>query len=293
MKAPKAESTIPIAELRPGQQVAGIYACIRKDRLITRAGNAYLAVELRDRSGTIHARAFRQADHLAAQFAANDIVTVRGQAIAYSGETQLELVQIEKVAANTVDPAAFLPTAYRDRDELEGFLEHLVREVHHTEYRGFLEATTGDQQLRKRFRTAPCTRAGHHAYIGGLLEHTVAVATLAFELCQLYPRLNSDLLLTAAIVHDVGKVAEFTYGATFGLTPAGQAVGHTILGVQLLERYRATMTEANWLALTHCVLAHHGPDILPTRRFEKAEAAALYRLNQVDIATHSHLTHTS
>src|SRR6202043_3876498 len=96
-----------------------------------------------------------------------------------------------------------------------------------------------DSAFRAEFRRSPCTRAGHHAYLGGLLEHTVAVTTLAHELCQLHPRLNSDLLLTAALVHDVGRCREFTYGADFGLTPEGELLGHITVGVQMLsERTR-------------------------------------------------------
>src|SRR5207253_2562601 len=107
--------------------------------------------------------------------------------------------------SSEVDPAAFLPSAYRDLDELDGFLEHLAGEVRDAGFRAFLELILADRELRAEWRRAPCTRAGHHAYLGGLLEHTVAVATLAHDLCQLHPRLSSDLLLTAAIVHDIGR----------------------------------------------------------------------------------------
>ncbi len=98
-------------------------------------------------------------------------------------------------------------------DELDGFLEHLAGEVADRRYRALLDGLLGDAALREAWRRAPCTRAGHHAYLGGLLEHTVGVTTLAYELCQLHPRVNSDLLLTAAVVHDLGRTREFTYGA--------------------------------------------------------------------------------
>ena len=100
-------------------------------------------------------------------------------------------------------------------------------------------ALLGDAALRAEWRRAPCTRAGHHAYLGGLLEHTVAVGTLALEACQLHPRLNSDLLITAALVHDLGKTREFTYGAEIGLSDEGRLLGHVVLGQQLLDRLRA------------------------------------------------------
>src|SRR5207253_8812709 len=93
----------------------------------------------------------------------------------------------------------------------------------------------GDDELRVGLRLAPCSRAGHHAYLGGLLEHTVAVTTLAYEVCQLHQRLNSDLLLTAAITHDLGRTREFTYGAEFGLTEEGRLLGHVVIGEHLLS----------------------------------------------------------
>ena len=136
---------------------------------------------------------------------------VRGRVERFRDELQVEVRAIER--AEAADPAAFLPVAYRDLDELDGFLEHLAREVHDREYRALLESLLADEALRADWRRAPCTRGGHHAYLGGLLEHTVAVGTLALEACQLHPRLNSDLLITAALVHDLGKTREFTYGA--------------------------------------------------------------------------------
>src|ERR671924_908986 len=143
-----AEQRTAIAELRAGEEVQGVFACTRKDRLTAKSGAPYLAVELRDRSGAIQARAFRDADFLAGQFGRGDLVWVAGRVERFREELQVELRAIR----------------------------------------------------RADFRRAPCTRSGHHAYLGGLLEHTVAVATLALEACSLHPRLNSDLLLCAAIL---------------------------------------------------------------------------------------------
>jgi 3'-5' exoribonuclease len=140
-------------------------------------------------------------------------------------------------------------------------------------------------------RRAPCTRGGHHAYLGGLLEHTVAVGTLALEACQLHPRLNSDLLLTAAILHDVGKVQEFTYGAEIGLSEPGRLLGHVELGLRLIDARSGTLDVEHRLALSHCVLTHHGPDAAPQRRFGSPEALALYRLNALDATVKGALEH--
>ncbi len=292
MSAAVSERTT-VAELRAGGEVEGVFACSRKDRLTAKNGAPYLAVELRDRTGAIPARAFRDVDFLAGQFERSELVWVAGRVERFRDELQVELSAIRR-DQGAADPRDFLPVAYRDLDELDGFLEHLAREVYDRDLRALLNAFLGDDSFREELRTAPCTRSGHHAYLGGLLEHTVAVATLAQETCVLHPRLNSDLLLSAAILHDAGKTREFALGADIELSEAGAMLGHLALGQQLLTA-RAARLEATpadkLLALSHCVLAHHGADGLPGRRFRSAEALALYRLNAVDAAVKGALEH--
>jgi 3'-5' exoribonuclease len=283
-----------IVELRAGEEVEGVFACTRKDRLTARSGAPYLAVELRDRTGAIQARAFRDADFLAGQFERGDLVWVAGRVERFREELQVELRGIRRADPRGADPAEFLPVAYRDLDELDGFLEHLSREVYDPELRGLLDSFLGDASFRADFRRAPCTRSGHHAYLGGLLEHTVAVATLALEACTLHPRLNSDLLLCAAILHDAGKTLEFELGAEIALSEAGALVGHLALGQQMVsERARGLdgFPDEKRHAVVHCLLAHHGAEALPGKRFRSPEALALYRLNAVDAAVKGALEH--
>ena len=197
---------------------------MRKDRLTARNGSPYLSLELRDRSGAIPARVFREVDRVSARFDAGDAVRVRGRAERFRGDLTAELDDVRRLDAGEFEASEFLPAAYRSVEELEGFLEHLTREVHDPGLRAVVDAILFREPVASEFRRAPCTGAGHHAYLGGLIEHTVSVATLAGELCPLHPRLDSDLLIAAALLHDVGKVREFTYGAEFGLTAEGDLV---------------------------------------------------------------------
>ena len=280
-----------------------MYACVRKDRLKTRTGSPYLALELRDRTGSVQARAFRDADALAGRFERGDLVRVVGRVERFREDLVVEVSDIRRAqqggdaSGEEVSVEAFLPVAFRDMEELDGFLEHLVSEVYDPGYRALLDALIADGEIRAGFRRTPCTRNGHHAYLGGLLEHTVAVATLARELCDLHRRLNSDLLLTAAIVHDLGRMREFTYGAEIGLTDAGRLLGHLTLGQQMLsERFQrlgsgSGLDDARRLALLHCVLAHHGPAGVPGGRFGSPEALALYRVNALDAGVKGALEH--
>ncbi len=291
--ATTAENETTIAALRAGGEIAGVYACSRKERLTTRAGAPYLALELRDRSGAIDARVFRDADFAAARFDRGDLVRVRGRVERFRDALQAELSEIARVEAGEADPADFLPRAYRDLDELDGFFDHLAGEVYDADLRRLVGAFAGDDGFRAELRRAPCTRGGHHAYLGGLLEHTVAVATLAAEACTLHPRLNSDVLIAAALLHDIGKIREFEYGADISLSDEGRLLGHVAIGQRMIaERAAAAgVPEAKVLALLHCVLAHHGADALPGRRFGSPEALALYRLNALDASVKGALEH--
>ena len=273
-----AEERVPVARLRAGSPIEGVFACTRKDRMTARTGSSYLALELRDRTGSIAARAFRDADFLAGRFERGDRVRVSGRVERFRDELQAELREIQRAEDGAFDPREFLPAAYRDMEELDGFLEHLAREVHDPELARVVERFMADDAFREEFRTAPCTRAGHHAYLGGLLEHTVAVATLVQETCILHPRLNSDLLMAAAILHDIGKTREFRLGAEIELSEEGRLLGHVELGLRML-------TDAP-LALQHCVAAHHG-DL----RFASPEALALQRLNALDASVKGALEH--
>jgi 3'-5' exoribonuclease len=295
-------STQTVASLRVGEEVDGVFACSRKERSLTKAGAPYLTVELRDRTGAIAARAFRDADLLAGRFERGELVRVRGRVESWREQPQIELRAIARVEVGEgaqADLSAFLPVARRDLEELEGFLEHLAREVYDPGLRGLLEQMLGDGKLRAELRRAPCSipRGGagagpgggrgsvgaHHAYLGGLLEHTVAVATMALELCTVHQRLDRDLLLSAAIVHDLGRTREFTYGAEIERSEEGRLLGHIELGLRLLAQHAPpALTPARRLALEHCVILHHGPEGASGQRFASGEAIALYRLNALD-----------
>jgi 3'-5' exoribonuclease len=287
------QTTAAISTLRAGDEIAGVFACTRKDRLVSRAGTPYLAVELRDRTGALGARVFRDADLHAGRFERGDLVRVAGRVERFREELQAELRAIARAAPGEADPAAFLPVAYRDLDELDGFLEHLGGEIRDAGLRALVDSVLGDRDLRLALRRSPCTRAGHHAYLGGLLEHTVAVATLAVDACALHPRLDQDLLLAAAILHDLGRTREFELGAEIGLTDEGRLLGHVEIGLRMLDERAAAvgLDGPRRLAVAHCILTHHGADAAPQRRFGSAEALALHRVNAVDAGIKGVLEH--
>ena len=264
-----------IAELGEDRVVEGVYAVARKRRLRTKNGSAYLALELVDPSGRIEGRVWNDVDLLDGRFGEGDAVRVLGRVERYRDRLQLDVRSIE--AAPDADPAGFAPAMRRDPDELDGFLEFLAGEISHAGLKTTVGRFAGDAEIRRKLRALPAAPDGHHDYAGGLLEHTVGVATICRELCQLHPRLRTDLLLAAALLHDVGRTAELMPGPGFRQTAEGRLLGHVHLGLRLIEEHAEALDAEARAELLHAVASHHD-----ARAAKTAEAAVLYHANQLD-----------
>jgi 3'-5' exoribonuclease len=265
----------PIAELAEDRVVEGVFAVSRKERRRTRAGTPYLALELVDPSGRVDARVWSDVDLLDGRFEEGDAVRVLGRVERFAGRLQVQVRAVE--IADGADPVALTPTLRRDADELDGFLEFLAAEISHPGLAATVSAFVQDDRIRAAFRTLPAAGSeGHHGYAGGLLEHTVGVATLVRETAQLHPRLRGDLLLGAALLHDVGRIRELTRAPAFGQTREGKLLGHVHLGLRMIEE-RSTLDAAVSAELLHAVACHHDRQAART-----AEAAVLYHANQLD-----------
>jgi 3'-5' exoribonuclease len=265
-----------IAELTEDRTVDGIYGVARKRRLRTRAGAPYLALELVDATGRVEARVWRDVELLDRVFGEGDAVHVLGRVERFGNRLQVDVRTLEN--AEQADPAGLVPALRRDADELEGFLEFLAGEISHPGLAEVTHAVIGTPSMRESFRSLPAAGAdGHHGYAGGLLEHTVGVATLCRETAQLHPRLRADLLLSAALLHDVGRTRELAPGPGFRQTEEGRLLGHVHLGLRIVEEHAASLDEAPRAELLHAVATHHDRQAART-----AEAAVLYHANQLD-----------
>jgi 3'-5' exoribonuclease len=264
-----------IADLVEDRTVDAVFAVARKRRLTTRGGKPYLALELVDPSGRIEGRVWDDVELLDRRFSEGDAVRVLGRVERFDGRLQ---VQVRALEAADADPAALAPALRRDADELEGFLEFLAAEIAHPALGAVVRTILDEQEIRDGMRSLPAAGVdGHHGYAGGLLEHTVGVATLCRETAQLHPRLRADLLLAAALLHDVGRVRELGRGPAFRPTCEGSLLGHVQLGIRLVDE-RATALDAELRAeLLHGIAAHHDRNLART-----AEAAVLYHANQLD-----------
>jgi 3'-5' exoribonuclease len=263
-----------IASLAEDRVVEGVYAVARKERRRTKGGSPYLALELVDPSGRIEARVWSDVELLDGRFGEGDAVRVLGRVERFRDRLQLEVRSLE--AAEDADPADFAPALRRDAAELDGFLEFLAAEVAHPGLRATVARFVDDEVLRKALRSLPAAET-HHSYAGGLLEHTVGVATLCREASQLHPRLRADLVLAAALLHDVGRTLELERGPSFRPTDEGRLLGHVHLGLRLIEERAAALEIEVRAELLHAVAVHHD-----ARAARTAEAAVLYHANQLD-----------
>jgi 3'-5' exoribonuclease len=264
-----------IAELTEDRTVDGVFAVTKKERRRTRAGAAYLALELADASGRVEARVWNDVDLLDRRFGEGDAVHVLGRVERFGGKLQVQVRAVEPAEADT---AALTPALRRDADELDGFFEFLGSEISHEGLAAVVGSFVRDPEVRGALRALPAAGAdGHHGYAGGLLEHTVGVATLCRETAQLHPRLRDDLLLAAALLHDVGRIRELGRGPAFRPTEEGRLLGHVHLGLRLVEARAAALETDVRAELLHAISSHHD-----TRATRTAEAAVLYHANQLD-----------
>ena len=265
-----------IAELAEDRTVEGVFAVTKKERRSTKAGAPYLALELADASGRIEARVWSDVELLDQRFGEGDAVRVLGRVERFAGRLQMQVRAVESV--DDADPAELTPTIRRDADELDGFFEFLADEIAHPGLASLVSSFVRDAEIRTGMRALPAAGAdGHHGYAGGLLEHTVGVATLCRETSQLHPRLRADLLLGAALLHDVGRVRELGRGPAFRQTEEGRLLGHVHLGLRLIEERARDLDSAALAELVHAIAAHHERPAART-----AEAAVLYHANQLD-----------
>jgi 3'-5' exoribonuclease len=279
-----------VATLEVGQPVEGVFAVRKKERRLSRQGDAYLALTLADASGAIGAFVFDQPDFFAAQFETGDRVRVAGQVIQRQGRPVVRVRHI-RPAGDEVGAEAFLPRSHREPDELMGFAIHLADEIADAKLTALVMGVLEDPALATGWMTAPCSRSGHHSYQGGLLEHTVGVASLAQTLCQWHPRLDVDLLVAAALVHDVGHIRGWRLAATFELTDEGRMLGHLAIGHEIVDAAarRTGLSPERRLGVLHAIGWHHGPPAGQGPGAASPEALALWRINSLEVGVKSRL----
>lgn len=255
-----------IAELRDGIDVAACYLVHEKQKRETKAGKPFLELLLGDSTGTVAAMVWDDAERLDRCFAADDVVGVRGRVGSYREKLQITAAVVQPVEVGEDDLALFLPASPRDRAQMGRELDALVASVADAPLRTLLQRCVGrTTQLGKSFRLHPAAKRNHHAYLGGLLEHSLSVAQAADGLARHYQAqgasVDRDLVVTAALLHDIGKVRELASTRTFAYTDEGQLLGHILLGLQMVVREAEQIPGLGGetlLHLQHLIASHQG-----------------------------------
>ncbi|RTZ94023.1 MAG: HD family phosphohydrolase [Deltaproteobacteria bacterium] len=289
-----------IENLQENQNIDSLFLVQDKRVLETRNGKPYLRIRLQDKTGEIEGRVWEQANEHARHFKINDYVRVKGIVTQFQGELQVNISSIHKVPVEKVDPEDFLPVGKKDPDEMIRSLEKLIDSLKDADYKALLSAIFGDESFMKLFARSPAAKSMHHAWIGGLLEHTLSVARLAERIVKHYDReglpLNRDLLITGAVLHDVGKTRELASMPSFEYTTEGKLIGHLIIGVEMIDKAAAGIPgfpEKKLQQIKHLVLSHHGDYAFGSPKLPMTlEAIALHFIDNLDaklMGVYSHI----
>lgn len=251
-----------IETLREGERINEIYLCKVKQSALTKAGKPYDSVILQDKTGTLDAKIWDPGSVGIDEFDALDYVAVTGDITSFQGNLQLSIKRARKVSEGEYDPKDYLPVSDKNIDEMYIELCELIKTVNNPYLSKLLKSFfMEDADFEKRFKFHSAAKSVHHGFVGGLLEHTLSVAKNCDYFAKAYPILNRDLLVAAAIFHDIGKLEELSIFPENDYTDEGQLLGHIMIGAELVgARIRTIEGFPVRLGneLKHCILAHHG-----------------------------------
>ena len=277
-----------IKDLKPGDRIADIYLCKYRQRATTKNGKAYDNVILQDRTGTVDAKIWDVNDQGIEDFDILDYIDIFGEVTSFNGNLQVNIKRVRRCRPGEYDQSLYQPVSERGIDDMYRELTGLIGTVRDVHLRKLLESFfLQDPEFEEVFKKSSAAKSVHHAFIGGLLEHTLSVAKLCDYMSGAYPTLNRDLLLTAAILHDIGKTRELSRFPANDYTDEGQFLGHIVMGSEMVsERIRAMEEEFPPILeqeLKHCILAHHGEyEYGSPKKPALMEAMALHLADNMD-----------
>ena len=275
-----------IEDLKSGDELDQIFLLRSKTLRTTKGGSLYMQLVFADRTGELEARMWDANQELFETFQVDDFVLVGGRVETYKNQLQAVIRSIETRPDSEADLADFLPTTSKDVDEMFGRIVEIAKMVRHPGLRKLLAAFLKDPEVSQKFRRAPAAVQYHHAFVGGLLEHTLGVAEMAIAAADRYPDLDRDILLAGVILHDIGKIDELSYERSFSYSDTGELLGHLYVGARMIEERSAEITELppeTTEALVHLVLSHHGFHEFGSPKLPMtAEALAVHHLDNLD-----------
>lgn len=284
-----------IADLNERDQIDSPFLVRDKIMAMAKNGKPYMTLKLMDRSGEVEGRIWDRVDEFSRLFNKDDFIRVRAKASVYMGKMQLIIQDLVAVPESSISLGDFLPVSAHDPAQMLDEARALVAQMKDPHYRGLMEAFYNDPEFTALYSKAPAAKAMHHVYLGGLLEHSLAVANLAADICRRYPTVDRDLLVCGALLHDIGKVAELRYARSFDYSDEGKLLGHIVIGVEMVEEKIRSLGEFPRVKATlikHLLLSHHGQyDYGSPKRPKTLEAVILNFLDDMDSKINGVQTH--
>jgi 3'-5' exoribonuclease len=274
-----------VANLREGARLEEVFLVVSKSVACTRTGSQFLKMTLADKTGAVDSVKWDTTEPEAARINEDDYILAQATVKSYNDRPQLVIESFQRWD-EAIDPADFLRSSRRDPDEMMNELMAVLEQIANPKLRALLDGFFSNSECSIRFRQAPAAKKLHHAYIGGLLEHTLNVVRTCAVLADLYPYSDRDLLLTAAALHDIGKIDEYVWSSSIKFSDAGHLVGHVVGGAMAVKEaadrikgFDPTMS----LALQHMILSHHGAKEWGSPKLPKSiEAVMLHAADDLD-----------
>ena len=250
-----------VSDLRPNQVIVSDFLVQAKELRSKKTGGNYLSLALSDKTGEVEAKIWDNVELVEPTFARDDFVKVKGAVQLYQNRPQLTVHKLKRLEDREVDLADFFPRSARDPEEMWRELQEMVAAIGKPPLRALLERILADPAIVARLKLAPAAKSLHHAYLGGLLEHILSLCRLTKLVVQNYPGIDSDLVITGVVLHDLGKIYELSYTRSFTYTTEGQLLGHMILELEILHKALAGLPDFPrplQTLLEHLIISHHG-----------------------------------
>lgn len=280
------KKSVFVKDIRPGDKVNEFFLVAEKNSAFSQKGAPYLNMRLKDKTGEIEAKVWDNVAELDRLCKRGDFVYVRSRAVSYRNTVQLTILDLRPALPEEVGPVDYFPTIEGDVDVLYAKLTAYIEGIGDPYLRSLLQAFFDDEEFRAKFKCAPAAKGFHHNCLGGLLEHTLAVTRILDFVLGLYPGLKRDLALTGAILHDIGKVYEFSYSGLVDYTDEGRLIGHILMGVEMTDQKIATIKDFPAqlaLELRHIIVSHHGElEFGSPKRPKTMEALLVHQIDDLD-----------
>jgi len=250
-----------VSDLRPNQVIVSDFLVQAKELRSKKTGGNYLSLALSDKTGEVEAKIWDNVELVEPTFARDDFVKVKGAVQLYQNRPQLTVHKLKRLEDREVDLADFFPRSARDPEEMWRELQEMIAAIGKPPLRALLERILADPAIVARLKLAPAAKSLHHAYLGGLLEHILSLCRLTKLVVQNYPGIDSDLVITGVVLHDLGKIYELSYTRSFTYTTEGQLLGHMILELEILHKALAGLPDFPrplQTLLEHLIISHHG-----------------------------------